>query len=391
MTQSVDRLLSEVDTNRIQERLFKMVSIPSPTGNAAAMAEYYADLLRRIGLAAEVQPLGGRPDSPNVVARWQGTRQSPVLQLAGHMDTIHAPHAAPTVESGRVYGRGAADMKTGLTAIAETIQIIVDSGLRLPGSLLVTAYDLHEHPWGNGEGLRDLIDAGIVGNAALVAEGPSDELAIAVKGTASFEIKIRSPSGSPHELDVPSDTTNPFVVAVELGRRLIEFGQALEGQTIPLLGTETIFLSSIHCGDFYNRLPGSFVIGGTRRFAPGRGFNAICAELEAIVDDVVAGTELTASVTLGPMMEGCRQSADTEVVKAVRTAFHMLNGREMPITGQLFGADNERFVRWAHIPAICIGAGLAQFHADVEYVEIESVAALARQLLLSILVFFDEV
>jgi succinyl-diaminopimelate desuccinylase len=389
MNYLANRLLNAINTLRLQERLFEMVSIPSPTGNARAMAEHYAKLLQQIGLSIQLRVFDGRHDSPTVVGRWVGRRQNPVVQLAGHLDTIHAPHDVPKVENGRIYGRGSADMKSGLAAIAEVVQIIAESGLEFPGSLLVTAYDLHEHPWGHGEAVRDLVDAGILGDAVLVAEGPRGEIAVAVKGTTSFEIEISSPAGSPHELHVQPGISNPFITAVELGSRLIEYSNKLKEQEIPLLGTETIFLSSIHGGDFYNRLPGSFVIGGTRRFAPGRSFQAIAAELQAIADEVIAGTELTARITLGPMMEGCRQPADTKIIKAVRDAFQLLNGWEMPITGQLFGADNARFIRWAGIPAICIGAGLEQSHADTEYVEIEAVADLARHMLLSILLFFD--
>lgn len=382
-------LLSHIQADRLQARLFEMVSIPSPTGNAKAMAEYYAGLLQNIGLSSELWPVKGWPNSPCVVARWPGREKRPTLQLAGHMDTIHTPHAAPHIEQGRVYGRGAADMKSGLAAIAEVVQVLVESGIQLPGSLLVTAYDLHEHPWGHGEGVNGLIDAGIVGDGALVAEGPTDELAIAGKGTTSFEIEIRSPAGSPHELHVGTGVTNPFHVAIELGRRLISFGEQLKTQEIPLLGTETIFLSSIHGGDFYNRLPGSFVIGGTRRFAPGRGFEAIRAELQAIADQVIAGTELTARVTLGPIREGFRQSPDTKLVQAVRRAYQMLHGRELPLAGQFFGADNEYFINRAHIPAVCMGADLGHSHADVEYVEIKDVVDLAKRMMLSILVYFE--
>lgn len=54
---TVNHLLNRVDLHRIEERLFKMVSIPSPTGNARVMAEYYADLLRQIGLSTDLCPL----------------------------------------------------------------------------------------------------------------------------------------------------------------------------------------------------------------------------------------------------------------------------------------------------------------------------------------------
>ena len=389
MEELAHRLLDRIDASRLQDRLFMMVSIPSLTGDARAMAEYYAGLLNDIGLPAELWPLEGHSDSPGVVARRQGNGSAPSLQLAGHLDTIHTHHADPHIENGRIYGRGSNDMKSGLAAIAETVQILTESDLPLPGELLVTAYDLHEHPVGHGEGVFDLIDAGIFSDGVLVAEGPRDELAIAGKGLTSFEIEIHSPAGSPHELTVTPDIANPFHAAVELGRRLIDFGTKLERQEVDLLGTETIFLSSVHGGDFYNRLPGSVVIGGTRRFAPGRGFDAIREELQAIADKVVAGNELTARVTLDPVREGFRQSDQSWLIRAVRKAHRHLYDQEIPLTGQLFGADNEFFINRAGVPAVCMGVGLERAHADVEYVDVDDLVDLSKKMLLSTLIYFE--
>jgi acetylornithine deacetylase/succinyl-diaminopimelate desuccinylase-like protein len=389
MKPAISELLHRVDSGRIEERLFNMVSIPSPTGNARVMAEYYADLLRHIGLQSELHPLDGFPDSPRVVARQLGSGRGPTLQLAGHLDTIHTEHAAPSIRDGCVYGRGTVDMKSGLAAMAEVVQILVESRLTLPGDILLTAYDLHEHPWGHREALFDLIDTGIVGEAVIVAEGPRDNVAIAAKATTSFEIEIRSPAGSPHELQVGPGMSNPFDAGIELGRRLIELRRELMSQDILLLGAESLFLSSIHGGDFYNRLPRRVTIGGTRRFDPDHSFEAVQEELRAIADQVVAGTELTATVTLGPMSEGFRQADDSRLIKSVRTAHRILYGREMPLVGQFFGADNVYFINRAGIPAVCMGVGLERAHADVEYVKTQAVGELTQRILLSILVFFE--
>ena len=381
-------LLTQVDAERLQRRLYDLVCVPSPTGQAHAAAVHYAGLLNEIGLPAELRPLEWHPESPAVVARRRGG-SGPSLQYAGHLDTIHTPHAPPSLEDDLVYGRGANDMKSGLIAMAEAAQILLESGIELPGDLLLTAYDLHEHPVGHGEGVFDLIDAGIYGDSVLVAEGPRGEIAIAGKGTTIFEIEIRSSAGSPHELTVTPALANPFHAAVELGRRLIELGEELSRQEIELLGTESIFLSSIHGGDFFNRLPGSATLGGTRRFAPGRGVAAIQSELQNIADEVVAGSGLTASVTLQPMREGFRQAPDTTLIQAVQAAHRQLYGEEIRLAGQLFGADNEFFVNRAGVPAVCMGVGLERAHADVEYVATSDLVDLARKMLLTTLLYFE--
>ena len=389
MNDLAKRLLSVVNAERVGARLLKMVQIPSPTGNARAMAEHYAEMLRSVGVPAELRPLAGHPNSPGVVGRLKGAGAGPTMQYAGHLDTIHTPHVAPYMAEGRVYGRGAADMKSGLAAIIETLQVLKDAGVGLPGDLLITAYDMHEHPVGHGEGCFDLIDAGYVGDAAIVAEGPDDEVAIAGKGTTIFDIEIKSPAGSPHELHTEPTQGNAVHAGIRLGQRLIDLAATLSKQEIPMLGTETLFLSQFHGGDFFNRLPGSATLGGTRRFAPGRGFAAIQAELQALADAAVAGTDLSAKVTLQPMREGFRQSPDSKLIAVVRAAHREITGREMPLAGQLFGADNEFFVNRGHIPAVCMGAGLGQSHADVEWVAVSDVARLTQKIILSTLKYYD--
>ncbi len=389
MKENIARLLAGVDAGRLQERLLTMVQIPSLTGNARAMAEHYAALLQSVGVPAQLRPLAGLPNSPGVWGYWKGRGGGPTLQMAGHLDTIHTPHVAPYAQDGRVYGRGAADMKSGLTAIVEVIQVLSEGGVQLPGDILVTAYDMHEHPVGHGEGCFDLIDAGFVGDAALVAEGPDDELAIAGKGTTIFDIEIASPAGSPHELHTKPTQTNPLHVAVALAQRLIAWGVTLSKMPIELLGTETLFFSQMHGGDFFNRLPGSVVIGGTRRFAPGRGIAAVQKELQDMADAAIAGTELTAKVTLQPMREGFRQTPDSKIIGAVRQAHQTLTGADLPLCGQLFGADNEFFINRGHIPAVCIGASLGASHADLEFVSVDSVTLLAKKMLLATLIYYD--
>ena len=77
--------------------------------------------------------------------------------------------------------------------------------------------------------------------------------------------------------------------------------------------------------------------------------------------------------------------------RRAQAAHQALSGQEMRLSGQLFGADNEFFVNQAHVPCVCMGAGLGTSHSDCEYADGASVAELARQMLLSILHYYDMV
>src|SRR5512138_3245428 len=112
-----DDLTRRVDANRLEQLTLDLVRIKSYTGDTREVAGAYARCLEEIGL--EVQLLDDFPQSPCVVARLRGQGDGPTLQFNGHLDTVPLGHAEPRTENGRVYGRGSADMKGGLAAVAE--------------------------------------------------------------------------------------------------------------------------------------------------------------------------------------------------------------------------------------------------------------------------------
>src|SRR5262252_10567802 len=83
------------------------------------IAEYVAAELRRSGLDVSVEPItGGRP---NVVGVLEGKREGPALMFCGHTDTVGVAGMTdpftPVERDGRLYGRGAQDMKGGVAAM----------------------------------------------------------------------------------------------------------------------------------------------------------------------------------------------------------------------------------------------------------------------------------
>src|SRR5205085_6755690 len=146
--------------------------------------------------------------------------------------------AAPSLEleRGIVRGRGAADMKGGLAAIAEALRAIRAAGVELDGSVLVTAHGLHEAPLGDQRTLRSLIRKGVIGDAAIVAEVGESFLPIAAKGAAIFRIAV-SRSGTPmHEVEAPPDLPHPLWATARLLAFLDERRRELQRDDVPLLG-----------------------------------------------------------------------------------------------------------------------------------------------------------
>ncbi|MGH9364592.1 MAG: M20 family metallopeptidase, partial [Thermoanaerobaculia bacterium] len=89
--------------------------VPGGSGEAR-IAEFVAARLRRAGLDVETHEAA--PGRPNVVGVLEGKRPGRSLVLCGHLDTVGVEGMAspfsPVVRDGRLYGRGAQDMKGGL-------------------------------------------------------------------------------------------------------------------------------------------------------------------------------------------------------------------------------------------------------------------------------------
>ena len=122
---------------------------------------------------------------------------SPALIVASKMEdclnkiNIDKPHPAPKRESYLISGRGSADMKNGLAGILEVVRVLHKRGCDFAGEILVTAYGQHETPVGNQQPLIHILESGVKGDAAIVAEGFSEVTVIAAKGQAIWNIELR--------------------------------------------------------------------------------------------------------------------------------------------------------------------------------------------------------
>jgi len=389
----LDTLIDRIDRDRLSERALELVKIPSPTGQTRTAAERFAAVWR--GLRCEVARIDRIPDAPpgtdapSIAARWKGTGGGPCLQFDGHIDTVPVEHEPPALREGALIGRGAADMKGGLAAIMEAVEVLQEADVRLPGDLLMTTHGLHEAPLGHGEGLRALIAVGHRGDAAVVAEGPAEVLAIAGRGMAIFEATIAGPATSTHENETPPDAPHPLVAAGELILALEQERRRLRGEERPYVGPETLFLGQVHGGDFYNRFPTTCRIEGTRRYFADRRFEDVAAEMRGIAADLARRTGTAIEIAFNRIRDGYRLGEGDKIVQAYLRGYRQATGEELPLGVFRSVGDVSILAGEAGIPAVYCGNRGAGAHGDREVVPIDE---LVRQVavLLGIAVSFYE-
>jgi succinyl-diaminopimelate desuccinylase len=130
--------------------LIRFPTINPPGDGYQPCAEFIGRRLRARGFAVEYVRAAGTPgDSErypriNVVARREGNAAGPCVHFNGHIDVVQTgagwtldPFAA-VVKDGKVYGRGACDMKGGLAASIIAVEALIDSGAELPGALEIS-------------------------------------------------------------------------------------------------------------------------------------------------------------------------------------------------------------------------------------------------------------
>src|SRR5688500_6480486 len=239
-----------------------------------AIARALAATLESWGLSVEVHDAA--PGRPNVVAR-AGRGKGRSLMLNGHLDVVgiegmtHAPFAGEE-RGGRLYARGAADMKGGLAAMCAAAARAAARGIA--GEVIVTAVSDEEHM---SMGTRELLRRGVRADAAIVGEPTGLAIMPAHKGFAWIEIEVhgRAAHGSRYEVGVDA-ILDAGLVLEELG--VLE-RDMLPVRRHPLLGRPSLHASTIAGGTGWSTYPDRCVIRVERRTLPGEGAEEPLAEV----------------------------------------------------------------------------------------------------------------
>lgn len=293
---------------------------------------------------------------PNVVGVARGTGGGRSLLLNAHLDTVGLldPDGGvqPRVEEGRLYGRGAYDMKGSLAAIMEAGAACASLGLR--GDVIVTAVSDEEA----GSIGAELLLRSRRADAAIVAEPTDERLCIAHRGWLAFDVEThgRAAHGSRPDLGIDAIAKmGPVLVAIE------ELDRSLQARPAhPLLGTGSVHASLIEGGQEYSSYPARCLLSGERRTIPGERREDVEAELRGLLGE--SGSAISFPFGRDPM----EVAADEPIVRAIQAR----TGTE-EVRGAPFWTDAALFTE-AGIPAVLFGPTGDGAHAAVEWVDLES-------------------
>lgn len=338
----------------------------SPGERAAAQA--LAATLESWGFRVDLQQAA--PGRPNVVAR-AGRARGRSLMLNGHLDVVgvdgmtHAPFAANET-NGKLYGRGAADMKGGVAAMCAAAARAVARGIT--GEIIIAAVVDEEH---TSVGTRELMRRGLRADAAIVAEPTRLAIMPAHKGFAWIEVEVhgRAAHGSRYELGVDAILEAAAVIG-ELER--IE-RESLPTRIHPLLGRPSLHVSTIEGGRGWSTYPDRCVIRIERRTLPGERADEPLEEVRAaIARSRDRRPSLVAEARLVLVQAPSDVATNAPIVRALSDALAVCE--ERVTVGGMTAWTDAALLNEAGIPAICFGPGdIALAHAAEEWIDIDEI------------------
>lgn len=376
LNQLEQQLSSAINRQRLLDTAVALVEVPSPTLSAGAVADRLADILVNDGFTVE-RPVADWPEAPAVVVRLDSGNPGRTLQFDGHLDTVHLPFVPPSVEDGVLYGSGASDMKGGVAAFVEALRVLRDCKCLTGGSVLLTAHDHHEGPWGDRRQVHALIREGIVGDGVLLPEYLASPLPVAGRGMLIFEVTISREGDPIHEVLRPAGLPDVVAAGAQLVRRIHALHEQVKGITHPYSGHDSAFVGMIQAGEIYNQAPTTCVVKGTRRWVTPGSTSAIQTEIEQILSEVAAETGTAIDCDFAIQGDAYTIPPDDPLVSAFQMAHAAVAGAELPLGAKPFVDDGSTYASSAGIPALSHGPNATGAHTVNEAVpvaELERVA-----------------
>ena len=352
-----------------------LVAIDSVNPSLSAGARGEAEVARRI--TGELEAIGLRvevteavPGRPNVVGVLEGRAPGRSLMFCGHTDTVGVsgmlrPFAAE-IRDGRLYGRGAQDMKGGVAAMICAARRIAESGGLARGQVIVAAVIDEEHTSIGADALVAKWRA----DAAVVTEPTSLDIAVAHKGFQwiALEARGRAAHGSR-----PLEGRDAILRMGSLLARLEALDRRLQqGPSHPLLGTASLHASLIEGGHELSSYPALAALQYERRTLPGESADVARLEADAILADLKReDPEFEGEARLVFGRDAYEIDAASQLPKQLALAANAA-GCRASIAGMTFWTD-AAILGAAGIPSVLFGPGGAGLHSTEEYVILDDV------------------
>lgn len=328
-------------------------------------------------------------NSPNIVGVRKGSGGGRSLILNGHVDVVPPgnqedwdddPYSG-VVKDGRLYGRGATDMKGGNTAMLLALKCLNDLDISLKGDVIFESVVEEES---GGTGTLATIQRGYKADAALIPEPTNMKVFPKQQGSMWFRLKINGQSAH-------GGTRYEGVSALEKSIVVIQAIQNLERKrneriTDPLYKTipipVPINLGKIEGGDWPSSVPDQVIIEGRMGVIPGEALEEAQQEMaDALksIDDAWLKQHPIVLQWFGARWLPGEVSVDHPLLTILQNYYKESCGDDLVVEASPWGTDGGLLTEIADTPSLIFGPGETAFaHFANEYIELDQMMLAAE-------------
>lgn len=388
--QKVIELIDDDELIRWVQELTRIPSVwrPGQSLGEEKAARWVEARCREMGLDTHFEMV--QPGRPNVIALHYGDKSGPTLMFEGHTDVVTEgdpalwtdPPFSATIRDGRIYGRGANDMKAGLVCALIAAKAIARSGVRLKGNILIGAVCDEE---GDMIGIKHFVDRGWADHvsAAIICEPEENHLCITQKGVMWLRASIHGVMSHGAMPLTGANTAYPmarFLMMVHSleEREIVRHGvDAFLGQASI---TPTIVRSPNMGEPQKNVMPGCTETVLDFRLLPAQEPEALVKQVETMLAAATAVDDrLRYTLDVLEIRHPTQTDKDEPVVTALASAYRDLTGSD-PIYGGVPGSTDGTILNARkNTPIVTCGPGDIHIphHID-EWVSIDEIKLAAR-------------
>lgn len=402
--ENLEKVLNKIEDNWNHEVEFlqKLGSYPSTLGNERDVQEFLAEKFRDLELETDifdpnVNEISSHPGyapvewsyegRPAVVGTWgnKGPKVGKSLILQGHIDVVspepvHLWDYEPwgsTIVDNKMYGRGIADMKSGVTAMIYAVQAIKDCGLELSADVILQTVPEEEC---TGNGAVATLSKGYRADGVLIPEPFGLKAMTAQVGVIWVRVRV-SGSGA-HSIDA-YESLNPIDKAYVLIDALNKYREhvnsapkhpAFENMDQPL----AVYVGTLHSGDWPSTVPSECTFEARIGLYPGQDPKDVQEEvkewlLQAASQDQWLKEETPEITFIGFRANGVVLDQDSELFNVLESSHQQVFGNELEYCAIACTTDVRVYNVFHDIPATCFGPIGGNLHAPNEWVDLQSV------------------
>jgi acetylornithine deacetylase len=333
-------------------------------------------------------------DRPNIIGILRGKRSHKSLILNGHIDVVstgplnlwtHDPWGAE-VDGGKLYGRGAWDMKAGVAAMVFAVQSLQNVGIELNGDIILES--VIEEEAGGGGGVLTTLLQGFRADGAIIPEPSSLNVWLASNGVSYFRVRVEGKTAHPlHSKSGVDAVEEAFLVwhalkdLSKLRRTEVQY---------PLFDGEADYacdlnVGMVRAGDWPSTVPGWAEMDCRISYVPGENRE----EIKALVEETIyqASRRDTWLKDHPPQIqwfgwnaEPSEQSKDHPLITTLMRIAREECGFTPRFTGFAGGLDTRLFIKYGDMPSFCFGPRGNGIHGVDEFVVIEDIYLVAKVL-----------